>query len=274
MLTLSHQIDARFDEAVALLIGRGADRRYVAAIGAIIERISVARADLTELSRIPLLGSLPHPLEVLDTVREHARQLADTAVLLQPDDREAQDLLAAIQRAYQDALVHLAASAPQQDTDEIATIVIGSDLLYQAHSALFPAERMLAIAGRRSGTTVFLGAGFDVTGHSSAGYVRADPDRLARALISMDLSGTFLASWWHSHPGRGALATCPSLIDLNQQDDWLREFWSSLLGAILVEDGWLRLWGAALEEGRIEVQVVGPGVVEEDRHEHLYRLEG
>ena len=74
------------------------------------------------------------------------------------------------------------------------------------------------------GDVTQLGAAFPVTGEARSGHVRADPENLAKALISMEVSGTHLAAWVHSHPGTGPAATQPSGIDLNQQDDWLRDF--------------------------------------------------
>jgi len=151
-------------------------------------------------------------------------------------------------------------------------IVIPSALLYQAHHTLFPAERMLVAAGRRAGETTTLGAVFEVTGANSGSHVRADPTRLARALIAMDLSGTYLAAWMHSHPGSGPEGTHPSSIDLNQHQDWIRDYSPGLLSAVVVADGWIRFWGTALETGQIEVEIVGPGIIKEDGDDYLYRL--
>ncbi len=66
------------------------------------------------------------------------------------------------------------------------TIRVPADLLFQIYYALFPAERMMVISGRRTGDTVVLGAAFDVTGVSSGGHVSADPALLA---TSADLDG-------------------------------------------------------------------------------------
>jgi proteasome lid subunit RPN8/RPN11 len=154
----------------------------------------------------------------------------------------------------------------------VRRIVVPGDLLYQAHHTLFPPERMLVAAGRRTGGTPTLGAVFEVTGANSAGHVKADPTRLARALIAMDLSGTYLAAWLHSHPGSGPGATRPSSIDLNQHQDWIRDYSPALLSAVVVVDGWIRFWGTALEADQIEVGVVGPGVITEDKDGYLYRL--
>ncbi len=151
-------------------------------------------------------------------------------------------------------------------------IVIPTDLLYQAHHSLFPAERMLVVSGHTSPETTILGAVFEVTGENSFGHVKADPSRLARALIAMDLSDTFLAAWWHSHPGIGAGCAQPSSTDLNQHQDWIRDYTPNLLSAIIVADGWIRFWGTALESRQIDLELTGRGITREDEHDHIYRL--
>src|SRR5262249_29220861 len=120
-------------------------------------------------------------------------------------------------------------------------VVVTEDLLQECYNSLFPAERMLVISGRRMGDTTRLADMFDVTGDQSEGHVRADPDRLGRALIEMDQSDAFLAAWLHSHPGFGPAATHPSPIDLRQEQDWLAHY-PSLLNMIVVEDRWVRFW--------------------------------
>jgi hypothetical protein len=156
----------------------------------------------------------------------------------------------------------------------VRRLVIPTDLLYQARCSLFPAERMLVVAGRRDGQLTGLGAVFDVTGVANGGHVDADPERLARALIAMDCSGTHLAMWVHSHPGRGATATTPSSTDLNQHRDWIRDYSPFLVSAIVVADGWIRFWGSALREERIEFELIGRGIVKEEESPdgHLYRF--
>jgi hypothetical protein len=151
-------------------------------------------------------------------------------------------------------------------------VVVSSELLFELQLSLFPAERMYVVAGRRRGATATLTAAFDVTGEFSGASVRAEPNLLGRALVAMELSGSYLAAWIHSHPGRGALATAPSSIDLRQQADWLRHYTPDLVSAIFVEDGWIRFWGPAVEAKRVELAVIGDGVLEEARDQHLWRL--
>lgn len=154
-------------------------------------------------------------------------------------------------------------------------IVAPSDLLFQAYHSLFPAERMLVAAGRKTGDgAITLGALWEVTGAASNGHVRADPARLGEALIGMELSGTHLAAWVHSHPGRSAVATCPSDIDLRQQQSWLRDYSPLLLGITVVADGWIRFWGPALDTRQVSVEVVGGGVTVEEQDGQVFRLQG
>ncbi|MGC8873544.1 MAG: Mov34/MPN/PAD-1 family protein [Chloroflexia bacterium] len=150
-------------------------------------------------------------------------------------------------------------------------VVVPSVLLYQAVETLFPPERLLVVAGCRTGEQVQLEAAFDVTGVGSPGHVRADPDRLGRALIAMERANCFLAAWVHSHPGNGPEATRPSSTDVRQHEDWLRDYSSHLIGVICAGE-WIRFWGTALDEGKVAVQVTGAGLVLEGEDGTLWRL--
>ena len=151
------------------------------------------------------------------------------------------------------------------------TILIHTELLYQGYGMLFPAERMMVAAGRTADETSTLTALFDVTGNAHSANVRADADRLARALIAMEATDSFLLGWIHSHPGNGAGATIPSSIDRRQQKDWIRDYSQNLLGIIMVEDGYFRLWGSAVEEGKVQVVLSGGGI-QESEEENVWRL--
>jgi hypothetical protein len=159
----------------------------------------------------------------------------------------------------------------EQGSAQVSLVTITSDLLYQVHHHLFPAEKMLVASGQRGDGAVKIGAVFEVTGDHSMGHVRADPGRLARALIAMELSDTFFAMWLHSHPGCGREATRPSTTDLTQHKDWLRNYSPNLISAIVVHDRWIRFWGTALDTGKAKIEIVGPGVTKEG--EDVYRLE-
>lgn len=145
--------------------------------------------------------------------------------------------------------------------------------IFQLYWDIFPPEKMYVVAGRNVASTIVLEAAYGVTGESHSGYVRADPARMANALMSIERSGGFLAAWIHSHPGRGAIATMPSAIDRRQHTEWLKDYSPDLLGAILVEDGYVRFWGTALENGDTSLLVTGSGLQREATHDHLYRLE-
>lgn len=151
-------------------------------------------------------------------------------------------------------------------------IEIHTDLLFQAYHSLFPAERMLVASGRMTDSGVCLGAVFDVTGKASAGHVQADPTKMANALISMSLSNTHLAAWFHSHPGKGKMVTNPSSIDQRQYRDWLCDYSRKLVSVIFVSDRWFRIWGSALDKGEYQIKIVGGGVSKGDEDEHIYRF--
>ncbi len=152
-------------------------------------------------------------------------------------------------------------------------MVLPSGMMFGLRHSLFPAERMIVGAGRRSAGTVTVEALFDVTGVASPGGVKADPDLLGQALIAMSQSGTYFALWIHSHPGSGPGATHPSQIDLRQHADWLKNYSSDLVSAIMVADRYLRFWGTALDTGTIAVSINGDGVVPVSAREHIYQLE-
>ncbi|MBK9214614.1 MAG: hypothetical protein IPM59_03305 [Chloracidobacterium sp.] len=148
-----------------------------------------------------------------------------------------------------------------------------SAMMFELRQSLFPAERMIVGAGRRSDNVVTIEALFDVTGNASAGGVKAHPDRLGQALIAMSQSGTYFALWIHSHPGRGPGMTHPSSIDLRQHADWLKNYSPDLVSAIMVEDRYFRFWGTALEAGAMAVSITGDGVASVTADEHVYKLE-
>ncbi|MEP6708365.1 MAG: Mov34/MPN/PAD-1 family protein [Pyrinomonadaceae bacterium] len=167
----------------------------------------------------------------------------------------------------------LAIPTPTSGANQTTCIKITSDLIYQIHHNLFPAERMLVASGKRSENVVNIGAVFEVTGKASSGHVRADPEKLARAFIAMELTQTHFALWVHSHPGTGKEWTRPSFTDLAQHEDWLRDYSADLVSAIMVQDRWIRFWGTALENRCLALEVVGPGIIREESHETIFRLE-
>lgn len=157
-------------------------------------------------------------------------------------------------------------------TNDKTHVIVPTDMLFQSYQALFPAERMLVVAGRMDSNRILMGATFDVTGECSAGHVRADPRKLGQALIAMTATSTHLAAWLHSHPGGGPGGTQPSSIDRRQHLDWLNDYSPRLLSGVFVQDRHLRFWGQAIEQGMIELDLKGDGIKMEDGHEHLYTL--
>ena len=162
------------------------------------------------------------------------------------------------------------------DQQRQATVVIPSDFLYHAVATLFPPERMTVIAGRRRLGRSELGVSYDVTGRgpqTHRAHVQADPERLRTALIGFELAGVELAGWMHSHPGTGPSATTPSDIDRAQYKDWTRDFGARLLGLIVVADGFVRVWGDAIDSGLLRVEIVGRGVQIVRGHRNVYRID-
>lgn len=146
------------------------------------------------------------------------------------------------------------------DVAQRRTIYIPSELLLQAGELLMPPERMGILGGRMIGDRFVLCTLHDVTGLGHHAHVTADSGKLTRALVSFERAGAALAGWVHSHPGTGADATAPSGIDRAQYADWIRDYTDRLVGVIVVRDGFVRLWGEAVESGRVRVQVLGDGV--------------
>ena len=158
------------------------------------------------------------------------------------------------------------------EVSQVRKMVLASAMLFQIKQSLFPPERMIVGATRRTGQDIRVDALFDVTGEASASGVKADPDRLGQALIAMAESGTYFGLWIHSHPGSGCGATYPSSIDTTQHADWLRDYSPDLVSAIMVSDRYLRFWGDALETGNVEVAINGGGVETVSAEERVYRL--
>lgn len=213
-----------------------------------------------------------NPSEAVTLLRELSEGVTETLRTQPWSHHYAREALTRTLNLLIVAETEIAPHITQKPLTSARCIVVPADLLYQVHHALFPAERMLVAAGRRASAMTTLGAVFEVTGANSGGHVRADPSRLARALIAMDLSSTYLAAWLHSHPGSGPEATRPSSIDLNQHQDWIKDYSPNLLSAIVVSNGWIRFWGTAIETGQIEIEVTGTGVMKEDNDACLYRL--
>jgi hypothetical protein len=204
-------------------------------------------------------------------------------ITLQLRDPKPRDIARA--RAPQETTLESIGERLASITDEIAalahlqrrsTVSVPSDLMFHAAASLFPPERMAVVAGRRARGLTTLGASFDVTGAGPGthrAHVDADPGKLRRALIAFELAGVELAAWLHSHPGSGPGATSPSATDRSQYADWTRDFSRDLVAMIVVEDGFARLWGDAIESGRVRAEITGAGTRRVEGYRHVYQLD-
>ena len=94
---------------------------------------------------------------------------------------------------------------------------------------------------------------------------------MTNCLIDFERTGAHLAVWAHSHPGEGLWSTHPSEIDRKQDQDLRRHYSERLIGMIVVRDGWLRIWGEALETPGLEVLWNGQGI-DATGDPHVFRL--
>ena len=148
-----------------------------------------------------------------------------------------------------------------------------TDLMVTAWRQLFPAERMIVFGGRTTSLGVRITSATDVTEpRPSAVHVYACPERMTRTLMDFEHTGAHLAIWMHSHPGEGPRSTYPSATDLKQEKELRRHYSQRLVNIIAVRDGWLRLWGPAVENGVVKVQWLGDGIESQPGDTHVYRV--
>jgi proteasome lid subunit RPN8/RPN11 len=153
-------------------------------------------------------------------------------------------------------------------------VVIPTDLLLAAFRQLFPAERMIIMGGRPCRQSVKATSVTDVTeARPSISHVRADRLKLSTALVDLSRSGAHLAIWMHSHPGTGPSATFPSAIDLRQEEDLRRHYSNQLVCVIAVRDGFVRVWGRAVDDGSVVVRWQGQGISSHRGEPNVYQLE-
>lgn len=211
------------------------------------------------------------------TIGDRANNIANkTGNLLFTVSQEIQSTFGIKGRADQPEPVPSSAASSVQEVDTKQgrlVMELPSAMMFGFRQSLFPAERMIVGAGRRTAGMVTVEALFDVTGVASPGGVQADPNLLGQALIGMSLSRSYFALWVHSHPGSGPGATHPSNIDLAQHADWLLHYSPDLVSAIMVEDRYFRFWGTAVESGTISLSVKGDGVIPVSVRENVYKLE-
>lgn len=162
--------------------------------------------------------------------------------------------------------------AAQSPVSRDLQLRIHTDLIIAAWRQLFPAERMLLLGGRRQGDASQATSFRDVTGEKrSRAYVKASASLMHEALMDWEAAGAHVVAWIHSHPGSGPQATHPSEIDRHQDRDLSEAYGTRVLGVICTHDGWLRLWGDAIDRGRVHIQLVGRGLLRTEQH-NVYRL--
>lgn len=167
------------------------------------------------------------------------------------------------------------ASGSEQPTTERdkQRIIIPTDLMFTAWRQLFPAERMIVFGGRKTPHGIRITSASDVSeAKPSAVHVRACQEKIAKALVDFECTGAHLAIWMHSHPGDGPNATHPSGIDLNQDRELRQHYSERLVSIIAVRDGWLRLWGPAVEKSLVKICWRGQGIEPGPGERHVYRL--
>lgn len=270
---LETSIDREYSDTVKILQGSMRDPIQVEEMNSILQKLALLGKEIRECSDGLDQGS---NMKVCKCLEDWNSQIFD-CLLAEPDIHiNARRCLTKVLQSLfesQGSLKKYVLDASQlAGTYSPKTVRVSTDLLYQCFQTLFPAERMLAIAGRTKGDRVELGAVFDVTGVASAGHVRADPKKLGQALIAMSATDTHLAAWFHSHPGSGLMNTCPSGTDLRQHKDWLQDYSERLLSGIFVHDNYLRFWGSGLEEGQISISLEGTGIVPVKGEKHVYKI--
>ncbi|MFA5897627.1 MAG: hypothetical protein WC829_00805 [Hyphomicrobium sp.] len=153
-------------------------------------------------------------------------------------------------------------------------MVIPTDLMFASWRQVFPAERMVVFGGRHTPAGVRVTSVADVTeAKPSAVHVRADSVRMTNSLIDFERTGAHFAVWMHSHPGQGPACTHPSDIDLNQERDLRRHYSDRLVNIIVVRDGYLRVWGQAINEGTVVVRWRGTGIIQHPGEPNVFRLD-
>jgi hypothetical protein len=153
------------------------------------------------------------------------------------------------------------------------TVIVPTDLMFAAWRQVFPPERMVLFGGRKIAHGIQVTSVVDVTGpQASVAHVRACPALLAQGLRDFDRTGVHLAVWMHSHPGEGITATYPSSIDVTQERDLRRHYSDKLISVIAVRDGWLRVWGRAIEDATVSVGWSGQGIERHPEAPNVYRF--
>lgn len=271
LLKLEHDLARETDETIETLTRLCMVPQHVADLGPAMTLMSSVRAAVHECIHQPDPDQVSKLLAELDLkVRQHLCGDAGNNCYPRQTLAGMVDCLAQASAALGE-MVDKARTRPSPSSS-VHEVIVPVDLLYQAHACLFPAERMVVVGGQ-GGHFTRLGALFDVTGDSQTTLVKNHPRRLAQALIVFQKAGSRMAAWGHSHPGLGPGATHPSHTDLNQHADWIRTYTPNLVSFIVVEDGFIRFFGTALDHKRIALTLTGSGITPENPHEHIYRID-
>lgn len=262
LLDLKEGLEYKYHYALARLYNQSSNPQLVGRYFQPLHLITTFSEKVAALRRDFSLETLP---EISDALNSMMMTCTDELQRLPHDGNDTREILInIIQLIVQSdkslGKLHARIAQPASSQSRQTTVLISTDLLFKCSQSLFPAERMIVVAGRSRGHQIELGTEFDVTGQASSGHVRADPQKLSQALIAMSASGAHLAAWLHSHPGMGMSATHPSSIDLQQHADWLRDYSPRLLSGIFVRDRQIRFWGTALDDRQIQIQFVGHGI--------------
>lgn len=289
LLNLERSLGAEWRESLALVIGAPRlDLGETEALQASIENLTDCYTSVRRLQNSPMPVTAQGAVEAIAAHIAATKQLiADRDLVGDKAKNVAFKTLNMLFAGEQDVKhrfslsgngIPASAPAPTMHTEastaikpNTPTMQLSSAMMFQLRQDLFPAERMIVGAGRRNGRVISIEALFDVTGQASAGAVKADPDRLAQALIAMSQTGTYFALWIHSHPGLGPDATMPSPVDVHQHADWLKNYSPDLVSAIMVADRFIRFWGTAVETGNIAVVISGDGVAKVSTR--IYKVE-
>ncbi|MCK4351855.1 hypothetical protein KAW65_00415 [candidate division WOR-3 bacterium] len=154
-------------------------------------------------------------------------------------------------------------------SETVPLYVIGSWFLYDCYQYLTkePVESLHYVTGTKLGNLYTLDriCTFKLDIQTIA-HARGNIASSHKALIEMDEYGHRLHAHFHSHPGKGAGATQPSLVDDIYQKG-LEKGGYSVIGGIFSRDGFLRFFSS---KRQFRIKIYGEGVEVID--DKIYRL--
>jgi len=164
----------------------------------------------------------------------------------------------------------LPAEASPQDGDGEPLFVINSLMLYRCFKLLTRTENehLHAITGSVFHNARFLEHIVPLSlSRQSVGGAEAENESLANELMFINEFGLRPLAYFHSHPGFGANATCPSGTD-RQTQATMEKSGSDIIGGIFSRDGFVRFY---VNRGRLKVRVIGKRVRKVEKN--VYQLE-